>query len=86
MLGLRMCITTSEPTLLCTSLALNSNLLASVLRLKVCTIMPGPKLFMATVSQDLDHKCALHFWIVVHSILKFQTIPCSTENIDIKRS
>ena len=31
-------------------------------------------------------QCALHFWIVVHSKLKVQTIPCSTANTYSKLS
>ena len=30
--------------------------------------------------QDLNHKCAHHFWIVVHSRVKLQTVLCSTAN------
>jgi hypothetical protein len=53
----------------------------SFLGLKVCITLPGPKIFTATVAQDLHvkiwvrslslqpqnlyHRCALHFWIVV---------------------
>ena len=54
--------------LLCPSLVLNSeNACPFLLALKVCTTLPGPKIFMATMPQDLDHRYALHFWIVVHS-------------------
>jgi hypothetical protein len=42
------------------------------LGLKACTTMPGLKLLMTTIPQDLDHSFALHFWIVVHSRLKVQ--------------
>ena len=28
---------------------------------------------MATMSQDLDHRCTLHFWIVVPDIVKLTT-------------
>jgi hypothetical protein len=51
--------------LLCLMLTLSSEI--SLLGLKVCTTLQGPKLFMATMPQDLDHKWALQFWIVVHS-------------------
>ena len=43
------------------------DLLACFLELKACTTLPGPKLYMASRPQDLDHRCALHFWIVVRS-------------------
>jgi hypothetical protein len=46
----------------------------------MCITLPRPKLFMATLlqdldqkpvcvfqPQDLDHRCMLHFWTVVHS-------------------
>ena len=52
----------------------------SLSRLKASTTLPEPKIFMALRSlcqdpgqnlvfqpQDLDHRCDLHFWIVVHS-------------------
>jgi hypothetical protein len=38
-----------------------------LLGLKAYTTLPGPKHFMATMPQDVDHRCALHFWFVVHS-------------------
>ena len=46
--------------------------------LMVCTNLPGPKIFMATMPQDLDHRCAPHFWVVVHSryIIKLTTRNC----------
>lgn len=40
--------------LLCLMLTLSSEI--SLLGLKVCTTLQGPKLFMATMPQDLDHK------------------------------
>lgn len=69
--------------------------------------MPGPKLFMTSIPHDLDqkpfelqvldHKCVLHFMIIVYSRLKVQneshnwvittnmtTIPCSTTNTNNK--
>jgi hypothetical protein len=68
--------------LFCPRLTLNS-LCHSLLGLKSYTTLPGPKLFMATVPQDLhakiqvrnlclpvsrsDLRYALQFWIVVHS-------------------
>ena len=70
-------VLTSEYNLLSPRVTLNSEICLAcfcLLGLKACTTLAGPKLFLATMSQDLDqkpqdldHRCARHLWIVVHS-------------------
>ena len=38
-----------------------------LLGLKEYTTLPEPKVFMAITAQDLDPRCTLYFWVVVHS-------------------